>query len=233
MTQTILVVDDEPEIVRLVRSYLEQEGYRVVIAYNGEEALYAARHEKPDLVVLDVLMPKMDGLEFTRRVRREQDVPIIMLTARADETDRIVGLELGADDYVTKPFSPREVVARVRAVLRRAQPSDEKERPPVLRLGPIKLDRSTHSVTVDGEPADLTPTEFDVLETLMSTPGRVFSRAEILEALQGIAFEAYERTVDAHIKNLRRKIEPEPADPRYVLTVRGVGYRLNPEMADE
>jgi len=233
VSQTILVVDDEPEIVRLVRSYLEQEGYRVVIAYNGEEALYAARHEKPDLVVLDVLMPKMDGLEFTRRVRREQDVPIIMLTARADETDRIVGLELGADDYVTKPFSPREVVARVRAVLRRVQSSPETETPPVLRVGGIVLDRSTHRVTTDGEPVDLTPTEFDVLKTLMSTPGRVFSRAEILEALQGIAFEAYERTVDAHIKNLRRKIEPEPSNPRYVLTVRGVGYRLNPEMADE
>jgi DNA-binding response OmpR family regulator len=233
MTRTILVVDDEPEIVRLVRSYLEQDGYRVVAAYNGEEALYAARHEKPDLIVLDVLMPKMDGLEFTRRVRREQDVPIIMLTARAEETDRIVGLEMGADDYVTKPFSPREVVARVRAVLRRAQPSGETETLPVLRVGGIVLDRSTHTVTIEGEPADLTPTEFDVLKTLMSTPGRVFSRAEILEALQGIAFEAYERTVDAHIKNLRRKIEPAPAEPCYILTVRGVGYRLNPELADE
>ncbi len=231
MTQTILVVDDEPEIVRLVRSYLEQDGYRVVTAYNGQEALYAARHEKPDLVVLDILMPKMDGLEFTRRVRREQDVPIIMLTARADETDRIVGLEMGADDYVTKPFSPREVVARVRAVLRRAQP--EPEAPPILRSGPITLDRSKHSVTVDGEPADLTPTEFDVLKTLMTTPGRVYSRSEILEAVQGVAFEAYERTVDAHIKNLRQKIEPEPSTPQYILTVRGVGYRLNPELEDE
>jgi two-component system alkaline phosphatase synthesis response regulator PhoP len=233
MTQTILVVDDEPEIVRLLRSYLEQDGYRVVTAYNGEEALYTARHEKPDLVVLDVLMPKMDGLEFTRRVRREQDVPIIMLTARAEETDRIVGLEMGADDYVTKPFSPREVVARVRAVLRRAQPADERDLPPVLRVGPIALDRSTHTVTVNGEPADLTPTEFDVLDTLMSTPGRVYSRAEILEAVQGVTFEAYERTVDAHIKNLRRKIEPQPANPTCILTVRGVGYRLNPELEDE
>ncbi len=232
MTQTILVVDDEPEIVRLVRSYLEQEDYRVVTAYDGEEALYATRHEKPDLVVLDILMPRMDGLEFTRRVRREQDVPIIMLTARADETDRIVGLEMGADDYVTKPFSPREVVARVRAVLRRAQPADE-QGPPVLRVGPITLDRVTHTVTVDSEPADLTPTEFDVLEVLMTTPGRVYSRTEILEAVQGVAFEAYERTVDAHIKNLRHKIEPEPSDPRYILTVRGVGYRLNPEIEDE
>jgi DNA-binding response OmpR family regulator len=233
MSQTILVVDDEPEIVRLVRSYLEQDGYRVVTAYNGEEALYTVRHEKPDLVVLDVLMPKMDGLEFTRRVRREQDVPIIMLTARAEETDRIVGLEMGADDYVTKPFSPREVVARVRAVLRRAQPSDERQPPPVVRVGPITLNRSTHIVTIDGEPADLTPTEFDVLDTLMSAPGRVYSRAEILEAVQGVAFEAYERTVDAHVKNLRKKIEPHPANPDYILTVRGVGYRLNPELADE
>ncbi len=233
MSQTILVVDDEPEIVRLVRSYLEQDGYRVVTAYNGEEALYVARHEKPDLVVLDVLMPKMDGLAFTRRVRREQDVPIIMLTARAEETDRIVGLEMGADDYVTKPFSPREVVARVRAVLRRAQPSAEKEPPPVLRVGPITLDRSTHTVTVNGEPADLTPTEFDVLQTLMSAPGRVYSRAEILEAVQGVAFEVYERTVDAHIKNLRRKIEPDSSNPSYVLTVRGAGYRLNPRLEDE
>jgi DNA-binding response OmpR family regulator len=213
-----------------VRSYLERDGYRVVTAYNGEEALYTARHEKPDLVVLDVLMPKMDGLEFTRRVRREQDVPIIMLTARAEETDRIVGLEMGADDYVTKPFSPREVVARVRAVLRRAQPSDERELPPVLRVGLIVLDRSTHTVTVDGELVDLTPTEFDVLETLMSTPGRVYSRAEILEAVQGVAFEAYERTVDAHVKNLRKKIEPEPTNPHYILTVRGAGYRLSPEL---
>jgi DNA-binding response OmpR family regulator len=140
---------------------------------------------------------------------------------------------MGADDYVTKPFSPREVVARVRAVLRRAQPSDDKEPPPVVRVGPIRLDRSTHTVTVDGELADLTPTEFDVLDTLMSTPGRVYSRAEILEAVQGVAFEAYERTVDAHVKNLRKKIEPESATPHYILTVRGVGYRLNPELADE
>jgi len=230
MSQTILVVDDEPEIVRLVRSYLEQDGYRVVTAYNGEEALYTARHEKPDLVVLDVLMPKMDGLEFTRRVRREQDVPIIMLTARADETDRIVGLEIGADDYVTKPFSPREVVARVRAVLRRAQPVDEREPPPVRRVGPITLDRSAHTVTIAGEPADLTPTEFDVLDVLMGQPGRVYSRTEILEAVQGVAFEAYERTVDAHVKNLRQKIEPDPGNPNYILTVRGAGYRLNPEL---
>jgi len=227
MAQTILVVDDEPQIVRLVRAYLEEAGFRVVVASDGEQALYVARHEKPDLVVLDLLMPRMDGLEFARRIRRERDVPIIMLTARAEETDRIVGLELGADDYVTKPFSPRELIARVRAVLRRAQAPPEL--PPVLRAGPLILDRATHTVTVSGRPVDLTPTEFGILESLMTTPGLVFRRDELLETVQGIAFEAYERTVDAHIKNLRRKIEPDPAHPRYVLTVRGVGYRMSPE----
>ena len=230
MAHTILVVDDEPEIVRLVRSYLEEAGFRVVTASDGEEALYAARQERPDLVVLDVRMPRVDGLEFTRRIRRERNVPIIMLTARAEETDRIVGLELGADDYVTKPFSPREVVARVRAVLRRAQALSEEVR--VLRAGPLALDQAGRTVTVAGQEVDLTPTEFGILETLMTTPGRVFSRAELLDAVQGVAFEAYERTVDVHVKNLRRKIEPDPARPRYVLTVRGAGYRLNPESDD-
>ncbi len=228
VSRTVLVVDDEPEIVRLLRSYLERDGYRVVTASNGEEALYVARHESPDLVLLDILMPRMDGLEFTRRVRREQDVPIIMLTARAEEMDRIVGLEIGADDYVTKPFSPREVVARVRAVLRRAQPKPEA--PPILRVGPITLDRSRHTVTVDGEGIDLTPTEFGILETLMKAPGRVFSRGEILEAVHGVTFEAYERTVDAHVKNLRGKIEPDRESPRYIVTVRGAGYRLESEL---
>jgi len=230
MAQTILVVDDEPEIVRLVRAYLEEAGFRVVTASDGQEALYVARHEKPDLVVLDVLMPRMDGLEFTRRIRSERNIPIVMLTARAEEADRIIGLELGADDYVTKPFSPREVVARVRAVLRRAQALPES--PQALHAGPLTLDRATHTVTASGQPVDLTPTEFGILETLMITPGRVFTRAELLEAVQGIAFEAYERTVDVHVKNLRRKLEPDPAHPRYVLTVRGVGYRLNPEAED-
>jgi len=230
MAQTILVVDDEPEIVRLVRAYLEEASFRVVIASDGEQALYVARHEKPDLVVLDLLMPRMDGLEFTRRIRRERDVPIIMLTARAGETDRIVGLELGADDYITKPFSPRELVARVRAVLRRAQAPPEL--PPVLRAGSLTLDRATHTVAVSGRPANLTPTEFGILESLMTSPGRVFRRDELLETVQGVAFEAYERTVDAHIKNLRRKIEPDPAHPRYILTVRGIGYRMNPEPED-
>jgi DNA-binding response OmpR family regulator len=230
MAQTVLVVDDEPQIVRLVQAYLEEAGFRVVTASDGQEALYVARHEKPDLVVLDILMPQMDGLEFTRRIRSERNVPIIMLTARADETDRIVGLEMGADDYVTKPFSPREIVARVRAVLRRAQA--QPELPQVLHAGSLVLDRTTHAVSVSGRHVDLTPTEFGILEVLMTTPGRVFSRAELLETVQGVAFEAYERTVDVHIKNQRRKIEPDPAHPRYVLTVRGVGYRLAQEPED-
>ncbi len=223
MAETILVVDDEPQIVRLVRAYLEEAGYRVAIAYDGEEALYAARQEKPDLIVLDILMPRMDGLEFIRQIRREQDVPIIVLTARSEETDRIVGLEMGADDYVTKPFSPRELVARVKAVLRRtrARPSS-----PVLRVGPITLDRDQRLVAVNGKPVSLTPTEFAILEAMMQAPGRAFTRAELLEAAQGIAFESYERTIDAHIKNLRRKIEAEPSRPQHILTVRGVGYRL-------
>ncbi len=227
MTQTILVVDDEPQIVRLVKAYLEAAGFRVVTAADGYDALRVVRQEQPDLVVLDLLMPRVDGLEFTRRLRRERDTPIIMLTARVDETDRIVGLELGADDYVTKPFSPREIVARVRAVLRRTQHTPEPS--PVLRAGDLTLDRAAHLVTRGGEPVSLTPTEYSLLETLMSAPGRVFSRAELLEAAQGVAFEAYERTVDAHIKNLRRKLEPFPSQPRYILTVRGAGYRLNPQ----
>ncbi|MEA3397807.1 MAG: response regulator transcription factor [Chloroflexota bacterium] len=225
MSQTILVVDDEPQIVRVVRGYLEQAGFRVVTAYNGKDALFTARHEHPDLVVLDLQLPGMDGWEFARRIRAEQPgVGIIMLTARVEEADRIVGLELGADDYVTKPFSPRELLARVRAVLRRMQASPAPSE--VLRVGELTLDRGRREVARAGEPVELTPTEFEILAALMSAPGHVFSRARLLEAAQGVAFEAYERTVDAHIKNLRRKIEPDPANPSIILTVRGVGYRL-------
>ena len=224
MTQTILVVDDEPEIVKLVRAYLEEAGYRVMTARNGREALLVTRHEKPDLIILDLTMPEMDGLEFTRRLRQEKNTPIIMLTARVEETDRIIGLEMGADDYVTKPFSPREIVSRVRAVLRRVQP--EPTAVEVLRAGDLVLDRNEHSLTVVGQLADLTPTEFDLLATLMAHPGRAFSRMELLERVQGEAFAAYERTIDAHVKNLRAKIEPDPSTPRYVLTVFGVGYKF-------
>lgn len=224
MSQTILVVDDEMQIVRVLRGYLEQAGYRVITAYNGEEALYTARQERPDLVILDLQMPKMDGLEFTRRIRAERpELAILMLTARVEELDRILGLELGADDYVTKPFSPREVVARVKAVLRRGHAPSTAA---VLRVGALTLDRERREVTLRDAPVELTPTEFELLATLMAAPGRVFSRAALLEAAQGVAFEAYERTVDAHIKNLRRKIEPDPADPQYIVTVRGAGYRL-------
>ncbi len=229
MGQGILVVDDEVQIVRVLRGYLEQAGYRVATAYDGEEALYAARQEQPDLVILDLQMPKMDGLEFTRRIRMEQPhVAIIMLTARVEEMDRIVGLELGADDYVTKPFSPREVVARVRAVLRRGQAPSA---PAVLSAGGLTLDRDRREVTRNGTHVNLTPTEFELLATLMGAPRRVFSRADLLDAMKGTTFEAYERTVDAHIRNLRRKLEPDPAQPEYIVTVRGVGYRLEiPEL---
>ncbi|HEY88689.1 MAG TPA: response regulator transcription factor [Thermoflexia bacterium] len=232
MPQTILVVDDEPQIVRLLRSYLEKSGYRVVIASNGQEALYVTRHEKPDLVVLDILMPQMDGLEFTRRVRQERDVPIIMLTARVEELDRIVGLEMGADDYITKPFSPREVVARVRAVLRRTQADSGLESTPVLRAGQLLLDREAHQATLAGAALELTPTEFDILAALLAHPGRVISRGELLETLHGVAFAAYERTIDAHIKNLRHKLGTDAGQPPYILTVRGVGYRFNQELSD-
>jgi DNA-binding response OmpR family regulator len=226
VTETVLVVDDEPQIVRVVRGYLEKANFRVVTASNGQDALFVARQEKPALVVLDLQMPKMDGLEFTRRIRAEQpNVAIIMLTARVEEMDRILGLELGADDYVTKPFSPRELVARVRAVLRRGDrqpPQDE-----VLRERDLTLDKARREVHKHEILIDLTPTEFDLLATLMRAPGRAFSRSELLEAIQGVAFEAYERTIDVHIKNLRQKIEDDPSDPVYIGTVRGFGYRFN------
>jgi DNA-binding response OmpR family regulator len=227
MSQTILVVDDEPEIVKLVRAYLERAGYRVLTARNGRDALSVTRHEKPDLIILDLTMPEMDGLEFTRRLRQERNTPIIMLTARVEETDRIIGLELGADDYVTKPFSPREIVARVRAVMRRVQP--EPTAPEILRVDDLVLDQQEHSLTVVGQAVELTPTEFDLLAILMAHPGRAFSRMELLERLQGEAYAPYERTVDAHVKNLRAKIEPDPSDPRYILTVFGVGYKFAKE----
>ena len=223
--QTILVVDDEKRIVNLVRAYLEEASYRVVTAPDGRQALFAARHEKPDLVLVDLMMPEMDGWELTRRLRQESNVPIIMLTARVEDMDKILGLELGADDYITKPFSPREVVARVRAVLRRA--GQAPEQPDVLRAGELVLDRDAHSVTHSGQPVELTPTEFDLLAALMTRPGHALSRLDLLEAAQGDAYEGYERTIDVHIKNLRRKIEPNPKDPHYILTVFGIGYKFS------
>jgi len=223
--ETILVVDDEPKIVKTVGAYLEKAGYRVVTADNGQMALTVFRHEKPALVVLDLGLPAMDGLDVARALRRDSNVPIIMLTARVEETDRLIGLELGADDYVTKPFSPRELVARVRAVLRRAGAEREKAPAPIA-AGDVHIDLERRVVAVGGKSVDLTPTEFDLLLVLARHPGRVFTRLELLDRVQGYAFEGYERTVDAHVKNLRQKIEPDPKQPRYVLTVYGVGYRF-------
>ncbi len=224
MAQTILVVDDESRIVKLVRDYLERAGLAVLTASDGEAALAMARREKPDLIVLDLMLPGIDGLDVCRRLRQESGVPIIMLTARVEETDRIVGLELGADDYVTKPFSPGELVARVRATLRRAR--GEMGQATTIRAGDVELDAATLTTTVAGQPVDLTPTEFELLATLARHPGRIWSREQLLEAVHGVAFESYDRSIDSHIKNIRRKIEPDPRRPRYIQTVYGVGYRF-------
>lgn len=227
MSKTVLVVDDEARLVNLVRAYLEQGGFRVVTAGNGREALFVARQEKPDLIVLDIMMPEMDGHEFMRVHRQERPTPIILLTAKVEEDDKIIGLELGADDYLTKPFSPRELLARVRAVLRRgSQPVDSSAR---LRIGGVSLDLERFLVEVEGERIDLTRSEFDLLAILMGSPGRAFSRLDLLDRLQGTTFEGSERTIDVHIKNLRSKIEPNSRKPRYVETVYGVGYRFAPE----
>jgi len=224
MTQTILVVEDSKSLRTMVKSYLTEEGFRVVTAANGREALFVAREEKPDLVILDLMMPELNGYEFMRVYSREADTPVIMLTAKLEENDKVLGLELGADDYVTKPFSPRELTARVRAVLRRVgkQAAD----PELLRAAGIEVDRAGRHVMVRGQPVELTPFEFDLLATLMTAPGRVFSRLDLLRHLQGTAYEGYERNIDVHIRHLRMKIEPDPADPRYIETVYGVGYRF-------
>ena len=222
MPPTILVVDDEPQIVKVLRGYLEQAGFRVVTAGDGPAALTQHKREQPDLVLLELNLPGLDGLDVARRLRAVSPVPIIMVTARVEESDRLVGLELGADDYVLKPFSPKEVVARVRAVLRRA--AAEPAPSGLIRAGDIVVDPVRHTVTRAGQSIDLTPTEFNLLAVLAREPGRVFTRLQLLDAAQGNAFEGYERTVDAHIKNLRAKLERDPRQPDYVLTVFGVGY---------
>ncbi len=225
MPQLILVVDDEANLVKVVKGYLEQEGYQVVTAKDGREALFAARDHKPDLIILDLMMPEMDGFAFMREYLKEGDAPIIALTARVDEMDKVLGLELGADDYVTKPFSARELVARVRALLRRA--AGPPAQPDIVRAGDLALDRQARAVIAHGREWELTPMEYALLNALMSNPGRAFSRMELLERAQGYAYDGYERTVDVHIKNLRKKIEEDPGDPRHILTVFGVGYRFN------
>jgi two-component system alkaline phosphatase synthesis response regulator PhoP len=228
MNQKILVVDDELDIVKVVRAYLEQSGFRVITASDGQLALTLFRHEQPDLIVLDLNLPKMDGLDVCHAVRRESNVPIIMLTARVAETDRLIGLEIGADDYIVKPFSPREVVARVRTVLRRSAPAVEQAS--LIAIGVLTIDPTKHEVQLQDRSIDLTPSEFNILLTLASQPGRVFSRMDLLDAAQGEAYQGYERSIDVHIKNLRQKLGDEPRDPTYILTVYGVGYKFNDKL---
>jgi DNA-binding response OmpR family regulator len=224
MNELIFVVDDEPKIVRLARDYLEQSGFRVLPVGDGAAALAAARQEKPDLVVLDLNLPGLDGLDVCRALRRESSVPIIMLTARAEEMDRLIGLELGADDYIVKPFSPRELVARVRAVLRRTQ--GDVQTPGLIRAGALEIDLNGHRVTLRGEPVKLTRIEFNLLSTLVQHRGQTLSRAQLIDRLHGSADGGFDRSIDAHIKNLRRKVEEDPTNPRYVLTVYGIGYQF-------
>jgi DNA-binding response OmpR family regulator len=224
MTQTILVVDDERKLREMIRIYLEQEGYRAVEAGNGREALFVARHEKPDLIILDLMMPEMGGFEFIRAYGREAETPIIVLTAKVEDGDKILGLELGADDYVTKPFNVRELMARVRAVLRRVQKSQIE--PDVLRAADIVLDRKRATVTVAEQPVELTRSEFELLAALMAAPGQVFGRLDLLDRMAGDAYEGYERTIDVHVRNLRTKIEVDPKHPTYIETVYGLGYRF-------
>ena len=222
--QRILVVEDDMQIARTLRDYLEVAGFEVTVVGDGSAAVASFRGERPDLLVLDLGLPGMDGLDVARELRRASGTPIIMLTARGEESDRIVGLELGADDYLVKPFSPKELVARVRAVLRRT--SGAMTGAEVLRAADVEVDVPRMRVRVGGAVVDLTPTEFQLLATLVREPGRVFTRGQLQDALHGVAFDSYDRAIDAHVKNLRRKIEPEPAHPRYVLTVHGVGYRF-------
>ncbi len=224
MPQTILIVDDKVSVTRMLGDYFTAQGFRSVVAANGRDALYAARHEKPDLILLDIMMPEMDGYDFIRAHRKESSTPIILLTAKLEETDKVVGLELGADDYVTKPFGMAELLARVRAVLRRSKL--DRTEAEALRVSDVTLDKKSRIVKVNERAVDLTPSEFDLLVILMTTPGRVFSRSELLESMQGHSFAGVERTIDVHVRNLRTKIEPEPSEPRYIETVFGVGYRF-------
>ena len=227
MGNKILVVEDEAKIARTLSLYLEQAGFSVTISPTGTDALPSFRREHPDLVILDLGLPGMDGLDVARAIRREGGTPIIILTARSEEVDKLIGLELGADDYVTKPFSPREVVARVRTVLRRAQPPPLQ--PEVITVGDVSLDPARHTVQVSDHAVELTPSEFELLSAFVRHPGQVFTRLQLLDLTQGEAYEGYERTIDQHIKNLRKKIEPDPSSPRYIVTVHGVGYKFSAE----
>jgi two-component system alkaline phosphatase synthesis response regulator PhoP len=224
MAQRILIVDDERKIVQGLVGYFRQAGFETLVAYDGQHALELARREQPDLIILDLMLPELDGIEVCRQLRRDSAVPIMMLTARVEEVDMLIGLEVGADDYITKPFSPREVIARARALLRRAGgmlPAST-----MLRIGAVELDMERHRVRVDHQPVELTPTEFALLAALMRNADRPLNRSQLLDATQGSVYEGYERTIDAHIKNLRRKIEPDPATPQFIVTVFGVGYKF-------
>jgi len=225
MSKKILVVDDEPQIVKVVKAYLEQSGFQVVTAADGNAALATFQREKPDFMILDLNLPGMDGLDVCRAVRHESNIPILMLTARVEEADKLIGLELGADDYVVKPFSPREVVARVRTIFRRAAAVDL-PKTELIQVGDLQIDPDQHTVIVSDRQIELTPTEFDILVVLARQPKRVFTRLQIMEQAQGDAFEGYERTIDAHIKNIRLKLETNPKKPAYIHTVFGVGYKL-------
>ncbi|HEV7810572.1 MAG TPA: response regulator transcription factor [Candidatus Limnocylindrales bacterium] len=229
--RSILVVEDEPRIAQLARDYLEHAGFAVRIAATGEAALQTIRRDRPDLVVLDLGLPGIDGLDVTRAIRRDSALPVIMVTARDDELDKLVGLELGADDYMTKPFSPRELVARVRAVLRRAEASSDPHPDEVIRAGGLTMDVARMRTRLADRAVDLTPTEFALLAALARQPGRIFTRSQLLDAIHGVAFESFERAIDTHVKNIRRKLEPDPRRPAHLLTVYGVGYRLADETA--
>ena len=225
MSKKILIIDDEAKIVEICRDYLKAAGFSVVTSLDGQTGMEVARREKPDLILLDLMLPGIDGLDICRELRKESNTPIIMLTARVEETDKLIGLELGADDYITKPFSPREMVARVRTVLRRAQGDTSMD---IIRAGNLTLDRNRFMVTIDEQEVTLTPTEFEILATLASQPGRIFSRSQLLMAVRGVAFESYERAIDSHILNLRRKLEiADAGNFEWIVTVHGVGYKLN------
>jgi two-component system alkaline phosphatase synthesis response regulator PhoP len=226
MARRILVVDDNPKITEVLSAYLTAEGFEVEIAADGPSAVAAVERHVPDLALLDIMLPGLDGVELTRRFQREHDLPVILVTARTDEVDRLIGLEVGADDYVSKPFSPREVVARVKAVLRRVERAETRSAEEPLRVGGLVVDPAGREVAVDGRGVELTRTEFDMLQTMATHPGRVYTRMQLMEAAQGDAYEGYERTVDAHVKNLRRKLGDDPREPRFVQTVFGVGYKL-------
>ena len=229
MTKKILIIDDEAKIVEICQDYLKAAGFSVITSLDGQGGLDKARREKPDLILLDLMLPGMDGLDICRELRKESNTPIIMLTARVEETDKLIGLEIGADDYITKPFSPREMVARVRTVLRRAQGDPTAE---VIRAGNLTLDRNRFIAMIGQKEITLTPTEFEILATLASQPGRIFSRSQLLMAVRGVAFESYERAIDSHIRNLRRKLEADESSFEWIVTIHGVGYKLNEKTGD-